>query len=72
MKTVTVWPVDGRLILMPDKSFQPVPATGAKVYLTSFYARAIKQGDLTTTDPAATKPTATPVAPLAPSAPSAA
>jgi hypothetical protein len=71
MKSVTVWPVEGRLILMPERDFAPVPTTGAKVYLTSFYARAIQHGDLTTTDPAAAKPSATPVAPLTTSGPSA-
>lgn len=43
---VKVRPVEGRLILMPDRGFQPVPAEGARVYLDAFYTRAINQGDL--------------------------
>lgn len=46
LKVVIVKPVDGRLILMPDRAFQPVPAEGARVYLDAFYTRAINQGDL--------------------------
>lgn len=47
LKVVVVKPVEGRLILMPDRDFKPVPAEGARVYLDSFYTRAINQGDLT-------------------------
>lgn len=43
---VRVFPVPGRLILMPERAFQPVPADGARVYLDAFYTRAINQGDL--------------------------
>lgn len=46
MEVVRVAPVPGRLILMPDRGFQPVPAEGARVYLDAFYTRAINQGDL--------------------------
>lgn len=46
MNAVTVRPVEGRLVLMPDRNFEPVPAEGVRVYLDSFYARAINQGDL--------------------------
>lgn len=43
---VTVRPVEGRLILMPDRAFQPVPQEGARVFLDAFYTRTINQGDL--------------------------
>lgn len=46
IKIVRVSPVEGRLVLMPDRAFQPVPAEGARVYLDAFYTRAINQGDL--------------------------
>lgn len=46
MKAVTVRPVEGRLILMPDRAFQPVPEEGARVYLDAFYVRTINHGDL--------------------------
>ncbi|WP_163068654.1 DUF2635 domain-containing protein, partial [Acinetobacter baumannii] len=45
-QAVTVRPVQGRLILMPERDFQPVPAEGVLVERNAFYARAIKQGDL--------------------------
>lgn len=45
-RVVTVRPVPGRLILMPDRAFQPVPDQGARVYLDAFYTRTINQGDL--------------------------
>jgi hypothetical protein len=45
-KSVRVTPVAGRLILMPERAFQPVPKEGARVYLDAFYTRAINQGDL--------------------------
>lgn len=45
-KIVRIMPVEGRLILMPDRDFQPVPAEGARVYKDAFYTRAINQGDL--------------------------
>jgi hypothetical protein len=49
MKIVTVLPVEGRLILTPESGFKDaVPAEGKQVFLDSFYARAINQGDLTT------------------------
>lgn len=46
MKIVIVRPVEGRLIQMPERAFQPVPAEGARVYKDAFYTRAILQGDL--------------------------
>lgn len=47
MKAVTVLPVEGRLILTPESGFKDaVPAEGKRVFLDSFYARAINQGDL--------------------------
>lgn len=46
IKSVRVVPVPGRVILMPEREFQPVPAEGARVYLNSFYTRTINQGDL--------------------------
>ncbi len=46
LQIVRVAPVEGRLILMPDRGFQPVPEEGARVYLDAFYTRAINQGDL--------------------------
>lgn len=60
MKAVTVRPVEGRLILMPDRAFQPVPKEGVRVFLDSFYTRTINQGDLEVV------PDATPVAPEKP------
>lgn len=47
LKSVRVAPVAGRVILMPERAFQPVPKEGARVYLDAFYTRAINQGDLT-------------------------
>ena len=46
MKIVTIKPVAGRLILMPELGFQPVPEAGAPVELNSFYAKAIADGDV--------------------------
>ena len=46
IEVVRVLPVEGRLILMPDRGFQPVPDEGARVYKDAFYTRAINQGDL--------------------------
>jgi hypothetical protein len=46
LQIVRVRPVTGRLILMPDRAYQPVPEEGARVYLDAFYTRAINQGDL--------------------------
>jgi hypothetical protein len=46
LKAVTVRPVEGRLILMPDRAFQPVPEEGARVHLDAFYVRTINHGDL--------------------------
>lgn len=47
VKAVTVLPVVGRLILTPESGFkEAVPAEGKRVFLDSFYARAINQGDL--------------------------
>lgn len=50
-QVITVYPVPGRLILMPDRGFQPVPAEGADVARDSFYTRALLHGDLTETPP---------------------
>jgi hypothetical protein len=73
LKSVRVAPVAGRLILMPDRAFQPVPKEGARVYLDAFYTRAINKGDLTvlpdpaeTTTAIAAAPAPAPVAPAAP------
>lgn len=60
IKSVQVAPVPGRIILMPERAFQPVPATGARVYLNAFYTRAIDQGDLVVVPDA--RATAAPVA----------
>ena len=57
-QAVTVRPVQGRLILMPERDFQTVPAEGVLVERSAFYARAIKQGDLEVVPDA---PAATPV-----------
>lgn len=46
IQIVKIMPVEGRLILMPDRDFTPVPAEGARVYKDAFYTRAINQGDL--------------------------
>jgi hypothetical protein len=46
LEIVRVRPVPGRLILMPDRGYQPVPAEGARVHKDAFYTRAINQGDL--------------------------
>lgn len=46
MKTVTVRPVPGRMILMPERDFAEVPAEGVRIYQNAFYTRAIQQGDL--------------------------
>lgn len=46
IQIVKIMPVEGRLILMPDRDFQRVPAEGARVYKDAFYTRAINQGDL--------------------------
>ena len=43
---IRVRPVAGRLILMHDRGFQPVPPEGARVYKDAHYTRAINQGDL--------------------------
>ncbi len=43
---VTVRPVEGRLILMPDRDFLPVPDEGVRVFRDAFYTRAIEHGDL--------------------------
>jgi hypothetical protein len=51
-KIITVYPVEGRLIFMPDRGFQRVPAEGVKVHATAHYTRAVNQGDLTLTPPA--------------------
>lgn len=65
-KSVKVVPVPGRLILMPEMSFKPVPAEGARVYLNAFYTRAINQGDLKVVPDVPAAPA--PVAPTAPAA----
>lgn len=59
MRHTTIYPVEGRLILMPDRGFQPVPAEGAPVIVDQFYARALLDGDVTE------KPPAQPELPLA-------
>jgi hypothetical protein len=46
IQIVKIMPVEGRLILMPDRDFAAVPAEGARVYKDAFYTRAINQGDL--------------------------
>lgn len=46
MNTVKIVPVPGRVILMPDRGFKPVPDEGVVVERTSFYTRAIAQGDI--------------------------
>ncbi|MGZ6199185.1 MAG: hypothetical protein ACXWNL_16235 [Vulcanimicrobiaceae bacterium] len=60
--SVRVEPVPGRTILMPERAYQAVPATGARVYLDAFYVRAINQGDLKVVPdaPAAAAPAAAP------------
>lgn len=67
LQIVRVGPVEGRLILMPDRGFQPVPAEGARVYLDAFYARAINQGDLEVMTEATPLPDAPDFAPVSPS-----
>ena len=46
-QVITVYPVKGRLILMPERGFQPVPDEGASVTRDAYYTRALLQGDLT-------------------------
>jgi hypothetical protein len=60
---VRVSPVEGRLILMPDRGYQPVPDEGARVYKDAFYTRAINQGDLEELpdDAPEAEPVATPI-----------
>ncbi len=57
MKIVTVRPVEGRTILMPDRGYQPVPAEGARVHLDAFYTRTINSGDLKIVPEATASPT---------------
>lgn len=68
-EVITVRPVVGRLILMPDLEFQPVPKEGTRVLKNAFYIRAIQQGDLEVVpdvpDPKPTPP-ATPAKAVAP------
>ncbi len=64
-KVITVYPVPGRLILMPDRGFQSVPKEGASVALDSFYTRALMQGDLTETPLVLAAPAAEDSAPSA-------
>lgn len=45
-QVAVVRPVEGRLILMPDRGYVAVPPEGARVYLDAFYTRAVNQGDL--------------------------
>lgn len=57
-EVITVRPVAGRLVLMPDLEFQPVPKEGTRVLKNAFYIRAIQQGDLEVVpDAPAPKPT---------------
>lgn len=53
MNIITVYPVEGRLIFMPDQGFKPVPDEGVEVIKDAFYTQAINQGDLTLTAPVA-------------------
>jgi hypothetical protein len=68
---VTVYPVPGRLIMMPDQGFKRVPDEGVDVIKDAFYTTAINQGDLTLTAPAvkpvASAPAVAPSAPVTPS-----
>lgn len=45
MNTITVAPVEGRLILQPELGMRPITGP-VEVEHNSFYARAIAQGDL--------------------------
>jgi len=49
---ITVYPVSGRTVLMPDQGYKPVPATGIKVSrYDQHFTRAIAVGDLSLTPP---------------------
>jgi hypothetical protein len=45
-KIITIKAVEGRLIMMPDRGFQVVPAEGVRVVQDSFYTRALNKGDV--------------------------
>lgn len=51
--TITVFPVEGRKLPMPELGNAPVPEGGAAVPLTSYYVHALRVGDITDVDPSA-------------------
>lgn len=59
MKVVKIVPVEGRVILMPDQNFRPVPEGGANVVLDFFYIRALQDGDIALEPEPAPAPAAT-------------
>ena len=51
---ITVYPVPGRVVLMPDRGFQRVPEGGTRVIkYDTHYSRSLLHGDLTTEKPKA-------------------
>lgn len=46
MISVTVYPVEGRLVLLPGRNFAPIPEEGARVPLDQHIQKALKNGDL--------------------------
>ena len=47
MKTMTIYPVVGRTLLMPERGWAPVPAEGVEVHEEPYYVLAVRVGDVT-------------------------
>lgn len=51
MDILKVFPVIGRMILMPHRDFSPVPDEGVNVVRDNFWSKALLDGDVTETPP---------------------
>ena len=44
---MTIYPVVGRTLLMPERGWAPVPAEGVEVHEEPYYVHAVHVGDVT-------------------------